>query len=152
MGSGQHRNRGREAEEHLLEHIRESHRRLRSLLDALGSAGDPEGIRAALDPLPQLLLEHFSDEERPGGLFEGLREARPTIEPKLAVLHEEHEKILAALKALSAQLSSGDATTDEAVERMKAAAGSLIEMLEEHERGESKLTAEAYYADDGGSG
>jgi hemerythrin len=151
MESGGPGGRGREAEEQLLEHIRESHRRLRSLLEALGSARDPEGIRAALAPLPELLSEHFSDEERPGGLFEGLREARPTIEPKLALLHAEHEKILGALRALSRQLDSGEATQG-ALEDLKDAATALIAMLEQHEQGESKLAAEAYYADDGGSG
>jgi len=152
MGSGGRDSRGNEAEQQLLEHIRESHRRLRSLIDKLADAQDPEDIRAALEPLPQLLFAHFTDEERPGGLFEGLREARPTIEPKLSVLHAEHEKILIALKALSEQLGSGKATTEQAVEELKNAAASLIAMLTEHERGESKLTAEAYYSDDGGSG
>ncbi|MBW2273016.1 MAG: hemerythrin domain-containing protein [Deltaproteobacteria bacterium] len=148
---GEKGGRGHKVEEQLLEHIRESHRRLRSLLDALGNARDPEAIRTALTPLPELLSEHFSDEERPGGLFEGLREARPSIEPQLALLHAEHEKILEALRVISLQLESGEAT-DRALEKLKDAASALITMLAEHEQGESKLTAEAYYSDDGGSG
>jgi hemerythrin len=152
MGSGGRDSRGKEVEQKLLEHIRESHRRLRSLIEKLGNAQDPEGIRAALEPLPQLLFAHFNDEERPGGLFEGLREARPSIEPKLSILHAEHKKILTALKVLSEKLESGKATSQQAVEELKNAAASLITTLNEHERGESKLAAEAYYSDDGGSG
>ena len=64
----------------MVSRIVDTHQRIRSDLEVLGKSDDVNEIRTVVDDLPELLKEHFRDEEKPGGLFDELESLRPVFD------------------------------------------------------------------------
>jgi hemerythrin-like domain-containing protein len=110
-----------------------------------------------VDDLPDLLREHFRDEEKPGGLFEELKSLRPVLDSQIEVLRQEHREIMQALEGLQRQLREADEETEvedlqEQHDRIRVSAAVFLQLIHQHERIESRLVADTYYIEDGGSG
>lgn len=137
--------------------VEDSHGRIRRKLEALEAAQDVDEIRAIVCDLPGLLEEHFEQEEKPGGLFDELGSLRPTIDSQLKFLRQEHREILQALEALRQRLREADEAKqvgelEQRHEHLRVSAANFMQLIRHHERIESRLVADTYYTEDGGSG
>jgi hypothetical protein len=133
----------------MLARVEGAHRDLRAVVEQLVSAGDMETIARGLRDLPATLSEHFAEEESPGGLYDGLRHRRPDVEADLTRLRGDHAALTEQVEALAAQVGAG-ATGD--LQSLRAGTLAFAELLRRHERIESHLVSEIYYAEDGTSG
>jgi hypothetical protein len=118
------------------------------------SAADVETIASGLRDLPATLEEHFAEEVAPGGLYDGLRHRRPTVEPELTRLLGDHAALTEQVNALVAQASacaSGAGASGD-LETLRTGTLAFADLLRRHERIESRLVSEIYYAEDGTSG
>ena len=141
----------------IVSHIEGTHQRIRSDLEVLEKSDELGQIHAVVGDLPDLLKEHFQDEEKPGGLFEALEALRPVLSSQLEVLRQEHRKIMQTLKGLQRQLREADELTEdedpeERHDRIRVSAAVFVRLIHRHERIESRLVASTYYIEDGGSG
>jgi hemerythrin len=137
--------------------IEGSHRRIRSDLEVLEKRDDLAQIGEAVDELPDLLKQHFRDEEKPGGLFEEIQSLRPRLGSKLDILRREHREIIRALQGLQGQLREVDEMTRRGeLQRLhddiRLSKAAFLKLIHQHERVESGLVADTYYMEDGGSG
>jgi predicted nuclease with TOPRIM domain len=137
--------------------IQDSHARIRGDLDALARTTEIDEIRAIVEELPELLKEHFRDEEKPDGLYDELESLRPTIDSQLKFLREEHREILEALEGLQRQFREADEVTqvgelEQRHDHILMSAGAFLQLIRHHERIESRLVADTYYTEEGGSG
>jgi hemerythrin len=138
--------------------IEHSQRRILSFfLKELASAEDLERIRTLVDALPELLSEHFSDEEGPEGLFDCLQVIRPAIDSQLKFLRQEHRTMLKTVEELRQQVRGTDQAMaagqeEQRLIRIRESTTAFLRMVRCHERVETRLVADTYYAEDGGSG
>jgi len=138
----------------MLERVEVTHRDLRTLIEQLVSASDVESIASGLCDLPTILAEHFAEEEAPGGLYDGLRHRRPDVETELTQLRGDHVTLAGQVEALVAKADAGGSGAAKAVdfESLRAGTRAFADLLRGHERVESRLVSEIYYAEDGSSG
>ena len=134
-----------------------THRRIRSDLRVLEKSDDLGEIGAAVGELPELLKEHFRDEEKPGGLFDEIASLRPVAASQLALRREEHREITRALKDLQRQLGAlGELDQGGGRQRLhddiRVSKARFLQLIHQHERVESRMVADTYYTEDGGSG
>jgi Skp family chaperone for outer membrane proteins len=104
-----------------------------------------------------MLSKHFADEEGPDGLYDGLRAIRPSLDSEIKSLRGEHRKVLEAVEALRQQLQELDQqerTEDrqERLDRIREEMSAFMELVRSHERTETRLVADTYYLEEGGSG
>jgi hemerythrin-like domain-containing protein len=137
--------------------IQESHRRIRRDLEVLDKSDDLGQIRAVVNDLPDLLAGHFEDEEKPDGLFDHLASLRPVLNPQIEALRRDHREITQALEALQQHLHGVERLTqvddlEERRQNIRVRASVFLQLIHLHERIESRLVAETYYVEDGGSG
>jgi len=141
----------------MVSRIVDSHQRIRSDLEVLGKSDDVNEIRAVVDDLPELLKEHFRDEEKPGGLFDELESLRPVFDSQLKFLRREHREIIEALEGLHREFQEADEVTqvgelEQRHDHIRVSAAAFLQLIRHHERIESRLVANTYYTEDGGSG
>ena len=147
-----------DSDEPLLARIERAHREIvNTYLTELAAAQEPSRIRELLDPLPEMLSKHFADEEGPDGLYDGLRAIRPSLDPELRSLRGEHRRVLEAVEALRRQLREIDPleraeNQEERLGRIREDLSAFMEMVRRHERTETRLVADTYYLEEGGSG
>jgi hypothetical protein len=147
-----------DSDEPILARIERAHRQIVNFyLKELAAAQEPSRIRELLDPLPELLSKHFSDEEGPDGLYDGLRAIRPSLDAELKSLRGEHRRVLEAVEALRRQLLEIDQLEraedqQELLGRIREEMSVFMEMVRSHERTETRLVADTYYLEEGGSG
>ena len=150
--------RARAAQMAVARRVAQAHAQIHELLDHL--AGDDAALgrtRQMLEDLPVMLEKHFEDEEQNGGLFDTLRALRPGVDRELETLVHEHRSILAALENLEGYLDRLDRSEDAAerqrqVARLRGETDLVARRIRQHERAESRLTADILYAEEGGSG
>jgi hypothetical protein len=147
-----------DSDEPLLARIERAHREIvNSYLTELAAAQEPSRIRELLDPLPEMLSKHFADEEGPDGLYDGLRAIRPALDSELKSLRGEHRRVLEAVETLRRQLREMDQLEraedqEERLGRIREDMSAFMEMVRRHERTETRLVADTYYLEEGGSG
>jgi hemerythrin len=147
-----------DSDEPILARIERDHRQIVNFyLKELAAAQEPSRIRELLDPLPEMLSKHFADEEGPDGLYDGLRAIRPSLDSEIKSLRGEHRKVLEAVEALRQQLQELDQqerTEDrqERLDRIREEMSAFMELVRSHERTETRLVADTYYLEEGGSG
>jgi DNA repair ATPase RecN len=147
-----------DSDEPILARIERAHREIvNTYLTELAAAQEPSRIRELLDPLPEMLSKHFADEEGPDGLYDGLRAIRPSLDPELKSLRGEHRRVLEAVEALRRQLREIDPleraeNQEERLGRIREDLSAFMEMVRRHERTETRLVADTYYLEEGGSG
>ena len=116
----------------------DGHTRIPELLNELEAATTAVAdARRTLASLRDELKGHFELEERPGGFFEGLRNARPGNEPRVKKLTDEHGVILENVHALLGDLEGGQ--LEEALGRIKE----LCKTIRDHDENEYKLFTES---------
>ena len=132
-----------------LKRLQQAHQRVEACLAEFESAGGAEAILASLGRLLELLPEHFArDEEGPDGVFEELRTLRPALDPQIERLEHQHREILRDLEALRSRACESGCD-DAHIQEQRAA---CVRRIRAHEEAESRLTLEAYFFDEGGSG
>jgi hemerythrin len=141
----------------IVSRVADSHARIRRDLDALAETEDVAEIRAIVEVLPELLKDHFEDEEKPGGLFDELESLRPVIDSQLKFLRQEHREILEILEGLRRRFREADEVTqvgelEQRHDHIRVSAASFMQLIRHHERIETRLVADTYYTEDGGSG
>ena len=141
----------------LVTRVEDTHDRIRKDLDVLDASEDLDEIRAVVGELPALLNEHFLDEEKPGGLYDELHSLRPRFASKLEYLRREHKEILVALGGLQRELDEMDdvhriGDREQRLDHIRMSAAAFLQLIRHHERIESRLVADTYYSEDGGSG
>jgi hemerythrin len=147
-----------DSDEPILVRIERAHRQIvHSYLKELAAAQEPSRIRELLDPLPEMLSKHFADEEGPEGLYDGLRAIRPSLDSELDSLRSEHRTVLEAVEALRRQLREIDQLEraedqQERLGRVREELYAFMELVRGHERTETRLVADTYYLEEGGSG
>ena len=147
-----------DSNESTLERVEREHRQIVNFyLKELAAAQEPSRLRELLDPLPEMLGKHFADEEGPDGLYDGLRAIQPTLDSELKSLRGEHREVLKAVKALRQQVREIDQLerAEEQRERLgqiREEMSAFMEMVRRDERTETRLVADTYYLEEGGSG
>lgn len=147
-----------DSDEPILARIERDHRRIVNFyLRELAAAQEPSRIRELLDPLPEMLSKHFADEEGPDGLFDGMRAIRPSLDPELKSLRGEHRIVLQAVETLRQQLRDLDQLEPaedrrEGLGRIREEMSAFMALVRSHERTETRLVADTYYLEEGGSG
>ena len=147
-----------DSDKSILERVERDHRQIvHFYLKELAAAQELNRIRELLDPLPELLSKHFADEEGPEGLYDGLRAIRPALDSELKSLRGEHRRVLKAVKALRQQVREIDQAERAEEQRELLAAireemSTFMEMVPSRERTETRLVADTYYLEEGGSG
>jgi hypothetical protein len=141
----------------IVSRVVDTHRRIRSDLEVLDTSEDLAEIRAVVGELPGLLKEHFHDEERPGGLFDELLSLRPVFDSKLKYLRGEHREIIQALDGLQREIAAMDdvhriGDDEQRLDHIRMSAASFLKLIHHHERIESRLVADTFYSENGGSG
>jgi hemerythrin-like domain-containing protein len=141
----------------MVSRIQDTHQRIRSDLGVLERSDDLGQIGAAVGELPELLKEHFRDEEKPGGLFDEIEALRPSLSSQLERLRQEHGEITRALEGLQGRLREVDETNpggdlQELRDLIRVGKAAFLQLIHQHERVESRLVADIYYTEDGGSG
>jgi len=141
----------------IVSRVEESHQRIRNDLEALDKCDDVAEIRAIVDELPDLLKEHFRDEEKPGGLFDELEALSPVFDSQLKFLRQEHREIMQALEGLRQQFREADEVSQDAeleprYDHIRVSTTAFLELIHHHERIESRLVADTFYSENGGSG
>lgn len=132
-----------------LKRLQQAHERVAACLADFESAGGADAILASLEQLLALLPEHFArDEEGPDGIFSEIRSIRPELDRQLGYLEHEHREILRDLEALRSEARE-PGREDAHIQERRAA---CVRRIREHEDTENRLTLEAYFLDEGGSG
>jgi hypothetical protein len=145
-------------DEPILARIERDHRHIVNFyLSELAAAREPSRIRELLDPLPEMLSKHFADEEGPEGLYDGLRAIRPSLDPELKSLRGEHRSVLKAAEELRREIREIDQlgraeNQAQRLARTREELSAFMEMVRRHERAETRLVADIYYREEGGSG
>lgn len=137
--------------------IEDTHQRIRSDLEVLEKRDDLGQIGDAVNDLPRLLKEHFRDEEKLGGLYDEIASLRPRLGSQLEILRQEHREIIGALQGLLGQLRRVDEMTRSGElprlhDDIRVSKAVFLKLIHQHERVESRLVADTYYMEDGGSG
>lgn len=137
--------------------IVDAHERIRRDIEVLDKSSEVSEIRAVVDELPELLKEHFREEEKPGGLFDELGSLRPGFDSQIKFLRGEHREIMQALKDLQRQFREADEVNqagelEQRNDHILMSANAFLQLMRHHERIESRLVANTYYSEDGGSG
>lgn len=138
--------------------IERAHRRILEVFDRQPKeAGELAQTRALLDTLPRMLTEHFAEEEGLEGLFEAMRAARPAIDPQLKFLCREHREILEAIETLERRVRELEAGLEPErrellLARLRENVDALVGRIRRHEQAESRLVADVFYDEEGGSG
>jgi hypothetical protein len=104
-----------------------------------------------------MLSKHFADEEGPDGLYDGLRAIQPSLDQELKSLRGEHRRVLKTVKALRERLREiaypeGAEQPRERLAAIREEMSAFMEMVRRHERAETRLVADTYYLEEGGSG
>jgi hemerythrin len=147
-----------DSNESTLERVEREHREIvHFYLKELAAAQEPSRLRELLEPLPEMLSKHFADEEGPDGLYDGLRAIRPTLDSELKSLRGEHREVLKAVKALRQQVWEIDQLEraeeqQERLDQIREEMSAFMEMVRRHEQTETRLVADTYYLEEGGSG
>ena len=116
----------------------EGHTRIPELLNEFEAAtAAVANASKTLTSLRSELQNHFSLEERPGGFFEGLRDARPDNAPRVVKLVEEHREILEQVDELLGEFEGG--ALDLTFGRMKV----LCSTIRAHDESEYNLSTES---------
>jgi hemerythrin-like domain-containing protein len=137
--------------------IVDAHQRIRRDLEVLDKSDEVSEIRAVVDELLELLNEHFREEEKPGGLFDELASLRPAFDSQIKFLRGEHREIMQALEGLQRQFGEADEANqagelEQRNDHILMSATAFMQLMRHHERIESRLVANTYYTEDGGSG
>jgi hypothetical protein len=116
--------------------LAEDHRRLHGLLDRVGVAADLRATAEALAELHAALTRHFTEEEKPGGLYDALGVCVPEFRSRLAALVDEHFRLAAFVRDLRERArGTGVHPGDEPRAEMER----LVAALADHERREHEL-------------
>jgi len=136
--------------------VEDTHQQIRSDLQVLEKSDDLGQIGTVVAELPGLLKEHFRDEEKPGGLFDEIESLRPALASQLVRQREEHREIMRALEELQRQLGSldelGPGERQQLHDDIRVSKATFLQLIHLHERAESRMVADTYYTEDGGSG
>ena len=116
--------------------LAEDHRRLHGLLDRVGVAADLRATAEALAELHAALTRHFTEEEKPGGLYDALGVCVPAFRSRLAALVDEHFRLAAFVRDLRERARGTDVHPRAEMARLVAALG-------DHERREHELVEAA---------
>lgn len=103
-------------------------------------------VRADLQSVYDLLVEHVRSAEAPDGLLQEIDLTRPSNDRKAKHLQDEHRRLLSDCEALLETLNSS-ARTDFRSIRHRAA--ELLTALRRHQAAETDLIFESFYTDIG---
>ena len=120
--------------------LAEDHRRLHGLLDRVGVAADLRATADALAELHAALTRHFTEEERPGGLYDALGVCVPEFRSRLAALVDEHFRLAAFVRDLRERARGTDVHPRD---EPRAEMARLVAALADHERREHELVEAA---------
>ncbi len=111
-----------------------------------------ERLRAALLEMHHDLVTHIEVTERPGGLYDSLREEAARLAGTLRRLQGEHPGLLAATDDLLARVAEGTEFAAGELTDVTAQVKDLLRRLGHHRQRGADLIFEAYQLDVGGLG
>jgi isocitrate lyase len=114
--------------------LHEDHGRIEALVDRLAAAKDVTAITGALEPLTQVLTEHFAHEEHQKGFYGLLSATSSEYRAQVAQMIDEHRQLLRTLQELR-ERTKGQATPSD----LAALTGALGGRIRDHEAREMKL-------------
>ncbi len=116
--------------------LADEHKRIFSLVARLSETGAQLDLVPLLEQLHELLVNHFSHEQFPGGLYEQLGARGAEHGDQLKVLIREHCEILSSISAL---VERARAAGTESELELREQTARVIEKLEQHEMKEHRL-------------
>lgn len=124
------------------------HRTFLELLAVIEDTDDVRRATALLEDLVRELDAHFAEEERPGGLLDGILGAAYSQDRAVEGFRREHLELMAEAKAT---LAAARQCLRAPVSNVLRRASLLAVHLRGHEQRESAADVEALYAESGGS-
>lgn len=125
------------------ESLAHEHARLLELADVLSAAAGSEILLRTLEAMRPPLVAHFAEEERAGGFYDDVLQARPWLAARVRGLQGQHVALTRALD----ELLSGLTEAPSPIEPHEAARDALVALLRRHESDESELVGEAWWRD-----
>lgn len=122
--------------EQIYDELAEEHRELKVLVERVRGFRSIIGLAPLLEKLHTSLIKHFSHEQFPGGLYEGMGAYGSRYHDELKFLVRDHCVILSAVRGLLERTRTADAQ-DESV--LLAEVTEVLTHLQEHERREHAL-------------
>ncbi len=123
--------------------LADDHRRLHGLIDRLGAAPDAAAMAEALGELHAALTRHFTEEEKPGGLYDALGVCSPEFRQRLAVLVDEHFRLAGFIRDLRERMKAKE---ERGGNELRAEVAQLVSALAAHEQREHEMVQEAVAA------
>ncbi len=124
--------------------ISDQHKDIRDVLTTLDQTSQLSDVLVLLRELKEVLIPHFAEEERPGGLYETVLTGAPRNAGQLDRLLAEHRELLVELEGLIEQIQLCLAgPVAEAITRART----LQARLRAHEESEGSIVADALYQD-----
>jgi len=122
--------------EQVYDELTEEHRELMSLVDRIrGHRGVP-GLGPILEQLHTMLINHFSHEQFPGGLYECMGAYGSRYHGELKILVEDHCTILSSVRGLVERTRTPQSRDQSA---LLADVAEVLQRLNDHEHREHAL-------------
>ena len=118
----------------------EDHRRLDFLVDRLGAAADLPALCRALAELHSALRRHFTEEEKPGGLYDALGVCAAVFRSSLGALVDDHFRLAGAIRDLAERAEAAD---ERSLPALREEVSRVVAALKDHERREHELVKAA---------
>ena len=114
------------------------HEHLMALVDRIRRHAEARDPTPLLEQLHESLIEHFSHEQFPGGLYECMGAYDPAHHAELEVLIGEHCTILSNARGLLERSRAAPPAGDP---ELRDGIGELVDMLYDHEHREHRLAS-----------
>ena len=122
--------------EQVCDELAEEHRELMVLVERVRDLRSIIGLAPLLEELHSSLIEHFSHEQFPGGLYECMGAYGSHYHDELKVLVRDHCVILSAVRGLLERTRTADGKDEPA---LLAEVAEVLAHLHDHERREHAL-------------
>jgi len=122
-----------------------THAHLEGLLEEIATVTEPAALGAKATHFRGLLIEHFREEEEPGGLFEELQAMRPEFQTRLTSLRSQHRELLGLVEWVAMKAVEEPCDT----ERLLTHRDRFVRELQIHKSTETDLLTDAFNTDIG---
>jgi hypothetical protein len=120
--------------------LAEDHRRLHGMVGRLAAAADAPALAEALAELHAAMTRHFTEEEKPGGLYDALGVCAPEFRARLGALVDDHYRIAGMIRDLAERARGAQPS---ALPALRADGEHLAAALVDHERREHEMVEAA---------
>ena len=121
----------------------DTHKKVMGMIADLAATTEASAIEAGARALRAVLIDHFREEEAPGGLFGEMEAMRPGFRRRITSLRAQHRQALGLVEWVAEK--AADKSCELAF--LHNERDDLVQLLRRHESVESRLMTDAFYID-----